>query len=80
MSGPLTVTVTTGIITCLVGDPYKPSFATVAGRGPHPKDMTVHGSGIHEKKHATSCAHITLDSGHVRAMSEKTKNTVDVYL
>ena len=30
---PLPVAVTTRIITCLVGDPYKPSFATVTGRG-----------------------------------------------
>ncbi len=30
---PLPVTVTTRIKTCLVGDPYKPSFATVTGRG-----------------------------------------------
>ena len=57
MSGPLTVTVTTGIIACLVGDPYKPSFATVAGRRPHPKDMTVHGSGIHEKTCNILCSH-----------------------
>ncbi len=34
--GPLPVTVTTRIITFLVGDSYKPSFATVTGRGPHP--------------------------------------------
>ena len=34
--GPLTVTVTTRIITFLVGNPYKPSFATVTVRGPHP--------------------------------------------
>ena len=33
---PLTVTVTTRIITFLVGNPYKPSFPTVTGRGPHP--------------------------------------------
>ena len=36
--GPLPVTVTTRIITFSVGDPYKPSFSTVTGRGPHPKD------------------------------------------
>ena len=35
--GPLTVTVTTRIVTFLVGDPYKPSFPTVTGRGPHPR-------------------------------------------
>ena len=35
--GPLTVTVTTRIITFLVGDPYKPSFATVTGKGPPPR-------------------------------------------
>ena len=34
--GPLTVTVTTKIITCLIGNPYKPSFTTVTVRGPHP--------------------------------------------
>ncbi len=34
---PLPVTVTTRIITYLVGDSYKPSFATVTWRGPHPK-------------------------------------------
>ena len=34
--GPLTVTVTTRIITFLVGNPYKPSFTTVTVRGPHP--------------------------------------------
>ena len=33
---PLPVTVTTRIITFLVGDPYKPSFATVIGRGDNP--------------------------------------------
>ena len=33
--GPLTVTMTTGIITFLIGNPYKPSFTTVTGRGPH---------------------------------------------
>ena len=37
-TAPLTVTVTTRIITFLVGDPYKPSFATVTGRGDNPKD------------------------------------------
>ena len=34
---PLPVTVTTKIITFLVGDPYKPSFATVTGRGDDPR-------------------------------------------
>ena len=34
---PLPVRVTTRIITFLVGDPYKPSFATVTGRGDNPK-------------------------------------------
>ena len=33
---PLPVTVTTRIIAFLVGDPYKPSFATVTGRGDNP--------------------------------------------
>ncbi len=34
---PLPVTVTTRIITFLVGNPYKPSFATVTGRGDNPR-------------------------------------------
>ncbi len=33
---PFPVSVTTRIITFLVGDPYKPSFATVTGRGDNP--------------------------------------------
>ena len=33
---PLPLTVTTGIITFLVGDPYKPSFPTVTGKGDNP--------------------------------------------
>ena len=36
---PLPVTVTTRIITFLVGDLYKPSFATVTGRGDNPRHM-----------------------------------------
>ena len=40
--GPLTVTVTTRIITFLVGDPYKPSFTTVTVRGPHPTYTYIH--------------------------------------
>ncbi len=35
-STPHPVTVTTRIITFLVGNPYKPSFATVTGRGDNP--------------------------------------------
>ena len=38
---PLPVTVTTRIITFLVGDPYKPSFATVTGRGDNPSYMIL---------------------------------------
>ena len=34
---PLPVRVTTRIITFLVGDPYKPSFATVTGKGDNPR-------------------------------------------
>ena len=33
---PWPATVTTRIILFLVGDPYKPSFATVTGRGDNP--------------------------------------------
>ena len=36
-STPHPVTVTTRIITFLVGNPYKPSFATVTGWGVDPK-------------------------------------------
>ena len=36
---PLPVTVTTRIITFLVGNPYKPSFATVTGRGDNPRHI-----------------------------------------
>jgi len=38
--GPFPVTVTTRIITFLVGNPYKPLFATVTGKGPHPIHTT----------------------------------------
>ena len=38
--GPLTVTVTTKIITFLIGNPYKSSFTTVTVRGPHPIPTT----------------------------------------
>ena len=38
---PLTVTVTTRIITFLVGDPYKPAFTTVTVRGPYPRYIDV---------------------------------------
>ena len=34
--GPLPVTVTTRITTCLVLDPFKPSFTTATGKRPHP--------------------------------------------
>ena len=34
------VTVTTRILTFVVGNPHKPSFATVTGRGPHPIYIT----------------------------------------
>ena len=34
---PPRMPVTTRIITFLVGDPYKPSFATVTGRGDNPR-------------------------------------------
>ena len=41
--GPLPVTVTTRVITNSVGNPYKPSFATVTGRGPHPRHIITMG-------------------------------------
>ena len=37
---PPRIPVTTRTITFLVGDPYKPSFATVTGRGDNPKDTS----------------------------------------
>ena len=37
--GPFPVTVTTRTIPFLVGNPYKPLFATVTGKGPHPGYM-----------------------------------------
>ena len=40
-STPHPVTVTTRIITFLVGNPYKPSFATVTGWGVDPTYMLV---------------------------------------
>ena len=40
---PLPVTVTTRIITFLVGNPYKPSFVTVTGRGDNPRYISVFG-------------------------------------
>ena len=43
---PLPVTVTTRIITFLVGDPYKPSFATVTGRGDNPKFIPLLTTGF----------------------------------
>ena len=44
---PLPVTVTTRVVMFLVGDPYKPSFATVTGRGDNP-------NYIHVKKYIIS--------------------------
>ncbi len=38
---PLPVTVTTRIITFLVGDPYRPSFATVTERGDNPTNVDI---------------------------------------
>ena len=34
---PFPVIVTTRIVSCLVGDSYKPSFATITGKGDNPK-------------------------------------------
>ena len=44
-STPHPVTVTTRIITYLVGNPYKPSFATVTGWGVDPRYLKIHGNG-----------------------------------
>ena len=44
---PPRMPVTTRIMTCLIGNPYKPSFATVTGRGPHPRyNATASFSGV----------------------------------
>ena len=45
-STPHPVTVTTRIVTCLVGNPYKPSFATVTGWGEYPKYAIHRSYGI----------------------------------
>ena len=34
---PFPVIVTTRIVSCLVGNPYKPSFATITGKGDNPR-------------------------------------------
>ena len=46
------VTVTTRIITFLVGDPYKPSFPTVTGRGDNPKN-TEHSKVLEQTGNTT---------------------------
>ena len=38
---PFPVIVTTRIISCLVGNPYKPSFATITGKGDNPRYTQV---------------------------------------
>ena len=54
--GPLTGTVTTKIITCLIGNPYKPSFTTVTVRGPHPRyNIYIH---------VILCIQLALPIGH----------------
>ena len=50
-STPHPVTVTTRIITFLVGNPYKPSFATVTGWGVDPRDMLVPKRVMVSKQH-----------------------------
>ena len=53
---PPRIPVTTRIITFLVGDPYKPSFATVTGREDNPKYHILYGDilglikGVSKKK------------------------------
>ena len=51
---PCPVTVTTRIVTFLVGDPCKPSFATVTGRGGHPTHSHTHTHTRTEKATAFS--------------------------
>ncbi len=46
---PLPVTVTTRIITCLVGNPYKPSFATVTGWGVDPMYQFILNSFVRDR-------------------------------
>ena len=38
---PFPVIVTTRIISCLVGDSYKPSFATITGKGDNPRYLRI---------------------------------------
>ena len=40
--GPFPITVKTRIFPFLVGNPYKPLFATVAGKGPHPSYIQLY--------------------------------------
>ncbi len=40
---PFPVIVTTRIISCLVGDSYKPSFATITGKGDNPRQSDLAG-------------------------------------
>ncbi len=39
---PFPVIVTTRIVSCFVGNPCKPSFATITGKGDNPNDMEFH--------------------------------------
>ena len=59
---PFPVIVTTRIVTFLVGDPYKPSFATITGKGDNPRYHQIKGPRFtqatlqlrwHRKKHMT---------------------------
>ena len=38
---PFPVIVTTRIVSCLVGDSYKPSFATITGKGDNPRYLLI---------------------------------------
>ena len=53
-STPHPVTVTTRIITFLVGNPYKPSFATVTGWGVDPNYCHHHVTGYYHPTHQSN--------------------------
>ena len=55
--GPFPVTVANRIITFLVGNPYKPLFVTVTGRGPYPNNFTSWKICLSKRKPLTLWSH-----------------------
>ena len=59
---PFPVIVTTRIVSCLVGDSYKPSFATITGKGDNPR----HSLQILFKGHPLLSLHTEISTGMAR--------------